>query len=191
MEVKPQVIAPRAAVSKPFHGLTLVRSHKPEISESNARPNSALFSPREMRHEFAIGAPKTAADSRRLRLYHCIRCKQSFRVDDRWGSVAPLDQNGNLLQGREALERLATFGQGPCPAFGRLVEAPRLTRPLAPGATFRGRLVALIALAWAWIQSSSLSRQSMRPVRRRVRQARVRRRSRTPAAASKSIGERK
>ena len=102
-----------------------------------------MFSPAEMRHSFAIWSlDKEAASGRRLHLYYCLRCKWSFAVDDRRGSVAPLDLNGNPIQGAEAAERLATFGLGPCPVFNHLGQ--RLTQEITPVETLRTRVAALI-----------------------------------------------
>jgi hypothetical protein len=181
MELKLQAVAPRTNDGMPFRGLALGKSRKREISKMSTRPSAPLFSPAEMRHAFAIWAlEKDAARGRRLHLYYCIRCKQAFSVNDRWGSVAPLDQNGNQIQGAEAAARLATFGAGPCPAFGRLAEAPRLTRKFTPVETFRGRLAALIARAWARIQPFKTSaRQFERPSRQQACEESLRRQFRT------------
>jgi hypothetical protein len=102
----------------PFRGLTLVNSRKASTDNRQAWPVGPLFSAAQMRHNFAIWALERSGTScGRLHLYYCLRCKWAFRVDDRSGSVPPLDLNGNPIQELEAAERLATFGVGPCPAF--------------------------------------------------------------------------
>jgi hypothetical protein len=106
---------------------------------------AAMFTPAEMRHNFAIWALKKDTDSTRQRhLYYCVRCKQAFRVDDRSGSVTPLDLQGDPIQVNEAMKRLATFSNGPCPAFSGLITGPRLTTKVIPIRTVRGRVTRLI-----------------------------------------------
>jgi CheY-like chemotaxis protein len=75
--------------------------------------------------------------------YYCVRCKWAFRVDDRSGSVTPLDSNGNPIQELEAADRLATFGVGPCPVFTRLTGNARVTQVVPPREVLRVRLTAL------------------------------------------------
>ena len=54
-------------------------------------------------------------------LYHCIRCKWSFMVNDgQRGTVTALDGEGGRLDGLESSRRLATFSDGPCPALQSL-----------------------------------------------------------------------
>jgi hypothetical protein len=128
----------------PFRGLALVNPRMPQPDDRHAGSADPLFSAAEMRHNFAIWALEKSATSRRqLHLYHCVRCKWSFRVDDYSASVAPLDENGNPIQKLEAAQRLATFGAGPCPAFSRLIGHGRLTQVVTRREVLRGRLAAL------------------------------------------------
>ena len=148
MQLKSHVVRPAADSNLPFRSLALVKHHKPELSQKRAPSGAPIFSPAEMRHNFAIWALETdAVSKRRLHLYYCLRCKWTFRVDDRWTvvTVTPLDTNGSPIQTSEAAERLATFGLGPCPAFGRLTANPRLTQEVTGLETFRGRLASLIS----------------------------------------------
>lgn len=109
--------------------LMLVNSHKPNTDERMASPAGPAFSPNEMRHSFAIWAVKNADTSgHRSHLYYCVRCKWSFRVDDRSRSVTPLDQNRSGLQNFEAAARLATFDVGPCPVFNGLTGSAWFTQ---------------------------------------------------------------
>ena len=145
MEPKSYAIAPRADVSgnERIRGLRLIKPREPQCSQRKTRARVPVFSPAEMRHSFAIWSlDKEAASGRRLHLYYCLRCKWSFSVDDRRGSVAPLDLNGNPIQGAEAAERLATFGLGPCPVFNHLGQ--RLTQEITLVETLRTRVAALI-----------------------------------------------
>ena len=125
------------------HKLALVKSSSMEPSPASFGTGRVMFTPAEMRHEFAIWAVKNNADTRAQRhLYYCLRCKQAFSVDDRNGCVTPLDSQGNTLQGSEAIKRLDTFSCGPCPAFSRLV-SPRLTAKIISTHAARGRLTEL------------------------------------------------
>jgi hypothetical protein len=138
---------PRTDLNKvaQFHRLALVKSRKVEFSPVSGGADSAMFTPAEMRHNFAIWAAKQELSTgREAHLYYCIRCKQAFSADDRSRSVTPLDPQGNPIQGSEAVKRLATFGQGPCPAFSGLRAGPRSTRKVRPIRGTRGRFTKLI-----------------------------------------------
>jgi hypothetical protein len=57
-------------------------------------------------------------------LYHCVRCKWSFVVNDgRRGALRPVPENGTPLSRDEVVARAATFAAGPCPAMRRVTEA--------------------------------------------------------------------
>ena len=154
MDFKSYIAATRVGSDKrvPFRGLSLVNSRKPKTDNRQAWPKSQVFSAAEMRHNFAIWAlEKSGTSARQLHLYYCVRCKWAFRVDDRSGSVTPLDRNGNPIQELEAAERLATFGVGPCPAFTRLIGNARVTQVVPRQASLRAKLVALLhALGRMW-----------------------------------------
>jgi hypothetical protein len=148
VELKSHVVRIAPNSNLPFRGLGLVKLRKPELSQKREPSGAPIFSPAEMRHNFAIWALETdTVSKRRLHLYYCLRCKWTFRVDDRWTvvTVTPLDTNGSPIQTSEAAQRLATFGLGPCSAFSRLTANPRLTQEAARLETFRGRLAALIS----------------------------------------------
>jgi hypothetical protein len=128
-----------------FHRLALVKSSKVEFSPASAGAPGAMFTPGEMRHNFAIWVLKKDTDFTRQRhLYYCIRCKQAFSVDDRSRSITPLDPHGDPIQGTEAAKRLATFSQGPCPAFSGLIAGQRLTPKVLPIRAVRGRFTNLM-----------------------------------------------
>src|SRR5258708_19760884 len=56
-------------------------------------------------------------------LYHCVRCKWSFVVNDgRRGALRPIPENGTPLSRDEAVARAATFAAGPCPAMRRTTD---------------------------------------------------------------------
>jgi hypothetical protein len=123
---------------------TLVNPRKPKTDEHIASPPPA-FSPNEMRHNFAIWPLKDSDTSKgRWHLYSCVRCKWSFRIDDRGGSVIPLDQNGSELQKCETAERLATFDVGPCPVFHGLAGSGRLTQVITHRESLLSRLVHML-----------------------------------------------
>jgi hypothetical protein len=125
------------------HKSALVSSGDVEFSPARFEAGRAIFTAAEMRHVFAIWAVKNTSDiSRQRHLFYCIRCKQAYIVDDRGGSVTPLDSQGNTLQGSEAIRRLNTFSSGPCAAFGGLT-GPRFASKIIPIHTARERLTYL------------------------------------------------
>jgi hypothetical protein len=168
VELKSHFVGPVLDSNVPFRGLVLVKPCKPELPQKK-RPQSVapIFSPAEMRHNFAIGPLDEGAHSERRHLYYCTRCKWAFRVDDRWTAVTvtPLDANGSPIQSSEVAQRLATFALGPCPVFSRLTRGPRLTQEVTPLETFRRRFAALIlsgrrawkVRVWRWRQSKFTS----------------------------------
>lgn len=57
-------------------------------------------------------------------LYHCVRCKWSFVVNDgRRGALRPIAEEGTTLTRDEVVARASTFAAGPCPAMRRLTDA--------------------------------------------------------------------
>lgn len=125
-----------------FRGLSLVKPRKKagdkEVWIADPAPSATA-----MRHNFAIWAlEKPEATRRPMHLYYCIRCKWAFQVDDRSGSVTPLDQNGTPTNASAAGERLVTFGLGPCPAFS-VTGSARLTKILTCQESLIRRLAAL------------------------------------------------
>jgi hypothetical protein len=145
VELNNQTGEPRVGPDKMVqrHKLALLRSSKVELSPASLGAGRAMFTPAEMRHNFAIWALNNDENIRRQRhLYYCVRCKQAFSVDDRSGSVIPLDSQGNILQGSEARKRLGTFSCGPCPAFNGLTR-PHLTSKIIPIRTAPRRLTDL------------------------------------------------
>ena len=57
-------------------------------------------------------------------LYHCVRCKWSFIVNDgRRGALRPIADGIMPLSRDEVVARAATFAAGPCPAMRVVAEA--------------------------------------------------------------------
>jgi hypothetical protein len=51
-------------------------------------------------------------------LYQCLRCSWAFMVNDAGrGIITALDSDSDQLHPEEALRRLRTFEQGPCPSL--------------------------------------------------------------------------
>jgi hypothetical protein len=123
--------------------MAMVRSSKVEFSPASWGTGRVMFTPAEMRHNFAIwGLNNNEALRPQRHLYCCVRCKQAFSVEDRSGCVTPLDSHGNPLRGTEAIKRLDTFSCGPCPAFSGLAR-PRLKAKIIPIQSASGRLADL------------------------------------------------
>jgi hypothetical protein len=120
---------------------------------SNARkpPKDAALAPQVRRHSFAIEAlPKSEKSTSRPYLYMCVRCKWTFRVNDRPGSLFSIDQTGEALAEPENSRRAATFSIGPCPAFTRPVFRKRTIEipPLGWFARIRYRLMRQVSAMW-------------------------------------------
>ncbi len=102
-------------------GLTVVkqRMHQRDQNQQEAsREDTVRRALKEMRHNFAIKAlEKPGFFKPRPYLYHCIRCKWTFRVNDRRGSVSAVDKSEHPLPSGENAKRIATFAEGPCPGF--------------------------------------------------------------------------
>ena len=159
-----------------FHRFALVKPSKVEFSPTTVGTASAMFTPAEMRHNFAIWAVnKDASVKPQRHLYYCLRCKEAFSVDDHSGSVTPLDPRGRPVLGKEAVTRLATFGQGPCPAFSRLTWDRHLTRRVIPIWAVSGGLRRMI-LAAAQTWKASIARSYQLLVRGKVQNQRRNRR---------------
>jgi hypothetical protein len=170
VELNNQTGAPRVGPERILqrHNLALVSAGKVEFSPAKFGAGRPVFTPAEMRHNFAIWAVKNNADTRRQHhLYYCIRCKQAFSVKDSSGTVSPLDSQGNALQGSEAIKRLGTFSYGPCAAFNGPMGA-RLTSKIIPIHSARGRLTYLASAgrrAWRalmahWHRLPTMARMS-------------------------------
>ena len=57
-------------------------------------------------------------------LYHCVRCKWSFVVNDgRRGALRPIAEEGTTLTRDEVVARASTFAAGPCPAMRKVTAA--------------------------------------------------------------------
>lgn len=166
MDLQSYFAATRIGSNKrfPFRVLMLVNSRKPSADKSPSWPAGWVFPSAQMRHNFAIWALERSGTFRRpLHLYYCVRCKWAFRIDDRNGSVTPLDPDGNPLPEFEAAERLATFGVGPCPAFNRLIASARLTEVVTRREALRARFAALIhAMGQIWKGSKHEARNNLR-----------------------------
>ena len=108
------------------------RSHPSAATTARRAVKPGALAPQERRHSFAIEAlPKSAGFKSRPYLYMCVRCKWTFRVNDRPGSIVSIDQTGGPLAEPENFRRVATFALGPCPALRNLagrrtVQMPRV-----------------------------------------------------------------
>ncbi len=81
------------------------------------------LSAEEMKHRFALQPiNESAFGSAREVLCHCIRCKWTFQVSPDRGSIIAFNNVGEPLEGVEATKRIATFANGPCPAFADFSE---------------------------------------------------------------------
>jgi hypothetical protein len=111
------------------------RNGPPLTSTARKLPKPAALDLPERRHSFAIEAlPNSEKPTSRPYLYMCVRCKWTFRLNDRPGSIISIDQTGQPLGEPENSQRAATFSVGPCPAF--------------KGPVLRRRTMEIPALGW-------------------------------------------
>jgi hypothetical protein len=104
------------------HSLFLVAPRKSGHRPNDTKSGGRSFSAKETRHSFAIWKrERSAAPGGYEQFYFCVRCKWTFGVNGRSSLVAALHRSGEAIQGPEALERLETFANGPCPAFEQIV----------------------------------------------------------------------
>ena len=116
----------------------------------------------EQRHSFAIESlPKDPKSKSRPYLYMCVRCKWTFRVNDRPGSIVTIDQNGSPLSEPENSRRIATFAVGPCPALKILAGRQTVHIP-RPGRLARIRSRAVRGLLAMWRRWSGDNKQGLR-----------------------------
>jgi hypothetical protein len=135
VQTRPAVTA-RLGLGGPLRIVASAGSRGAKWSRGRTRSRTPIFSAAEMRHNFAIWAlERDAALGRRLHVYYCVRCRWAFSVDDRSGSVNPVGVDGNPIKGPAAATRLATFAQGPCPAFSVLDGSSRLTQKITSVST--------------------------------------------------------
>src|SRR5579862_5997472 len=84
----------------------------------DAEPSEPHLTADEMKHRFALQPLNDSAfGSPREFVCHCVRCKWTFRVSPDRGSIVAFNNVGEPLEGPEAEKRIATFAEGPCPAF--------------------------------------------------------------------------
>jgi hypothetical protein len=114
-------------------------------------------------HDFSIWRLDTGTPARHtIQLCLCLRCGWMFKVDDRDGSITPLDEEGQVLAGAVADERITTFSSGPCPACSRLTTAVRLTQSVNALDRLSLRLVAVAVSVYRalvrqlWCRSPSI-----------------------------------
>ena len=116
----------------------------------------------QLRHNFAIESlPKDPKSRSRPYLYMCVRCKWTFRVNDRPGSIVTIDQNGSPLSEPENSRRAATFAVGPCPALKVLAGRQTAYIP-RPGRLARIRSRAARGLLAMWRRWSGDNKRDAR-----------------------------
>jgi hypothetical protein len=115
--------APLMPIAKVGFPLTMTsandyRQYRADPSSVDVGSAPPGFSAAELRHNFAIKAlQKPRLFKPRPYVYICLRCKYTFLANERRGSIVALDRNAQPIPEPENSRRLATFAQGPCPAF--------------------------------------------------------------------------
>jgi hypothetical protein len=95
-------------------------------SAQNVESSTGGFSTADQKHSFVIKALQKAGILKpRPYIYICLRCKYTFLVNERRGSIVALDRKAQPIPEPENSRRLATFVQGPCPAFRAAIQGRR------------------------------------------------------------------
>jgi hypothetical protein len=108
--------------------IRLRRSHLPSPPTDHPdadmdRTERRHLSSEDMKHNFAVQrAEESAFGSPREMICFCVRCKWTFQVSPDTGSILAFNNVGEPLEGREAEKRVASFAEGPCPAFAGFPE---------------------------------------------------------------------
>ena len=101
----------------------LLSPHANNSDSSDSHDDTHRLSATDMKHTFALQPiNETAFGGAREFLCHCIRCKWTFQVNPDRGSIMAFNNVGEPLEGPEATKRIATFAEGPCPAFADFPE---------------------------------------------------------------------
>jgi hypothetical protein len=98
-----------------------------------------------MKHAFSVQPVDIPFGSPRELLCSCVRCKWTFQVSPDTGSIIAFNNVGQPLEGSEATKRIATFAEGPCPAFADFPEYEEANEKPRPH-TFRDRIHPLLHL---------------------------------------------
>jgi hypothetical protein len=87
-------------------------------------PTRYLFSPAPrvpkptVKHSFVIRTTRRRGIFKpRLHVYACLRCRYTFLVDERHSLIVAVDRKAQPIPNPENSIRVATFHDGPCPAF--------------------------------------------------------------------------
>jgi hypothetical protein len=154
----------------PWNSITAInpqwRSNSRAVTSAWIASKPGALAPQERRHSFAIEAlPKSEKSASRPYLYMCVRCKWTFRVNDRPGSIVSIDQTGEPMAEPENSRRAATFRVGPCPAFKGPVLAKRTIEipPLGWFAQTRDRVMRQVAAMWRRWSGESACETRMDP----------------------------
>jgi hypothetical protein len=132
-------------------------------STARRPPKNAALALQERRHSYAIEVlPKSEKATSRPYLYMCVRCKWTFRVADRPGSIISIDPTGEPLAEPENSRRAATFSVGPCPAFQDPLFPKRTVEIPAPGWFARARYRVMRQLSAMWRRWSGESAGEIR-----------------------------
>jgi hypothetical protein len=140
------------------------RSDPQGTSTARKPPKNAALALQERRHSYAIEAlPRSEnVTSSRPYLYMCVRCKWTFRVADRPGSIISIDQTGEPLAEPENSHRAATFSVGPCPAFKDPLFSKRSVEIPALGRFARARYRVMRQLSTMWRRWTGESAREIR-----------------------------
>jgi hypothetical protein len=109
------------------------------------RPERRRLSLEEMKHNFSVQPVDIPFGRPRELLCSCVRCKWTFQVSPDTGSIIAFNNVGQPLEGAEATKRIATFAEGPCPAFADFPEYQEANESPRPH-TFLERLSPLLHL---------------------------------------------
>jgi hypothetical protein len=137
---------PPPFISDAFH-------HSFRDRTQNGQSSARRLSVEDLLHTFVIKALQKPGIFRpRPYLYICVRCRYTFLVNERRGSIVALDRKGQPILEPENSRRSATFAEGPCPAFKTAIrpytrrETVELRKPRRLSLSGIWGLVALIGI---------------------------------------------
>lgn len=134
----------------------------------NAEKSTRGFPTSDLRHSFVVKALKKPGFFKpRSYIYICLSCKYAFLVNVRRDSIVALDRKARPIPEPENSRRLATFAEGPCPAFkaaserlpGETVKLVKPKRKMPPSG-----ILGLVAMVCAAMRYPYFAEKNLHPI---------------------------
>lgn len=109
----PQPLGKTGAVIPLF--VPVIQRDLPHRNQAHPAGQTSRFAAPKLKHNFAVRPLKKRAIFRpQPYAYICVRCRQSFIVNERRGAIVATDRKGLPLPEPENSRRVRTFAEGPC-----------------------------------------------------------------------------